>query len=123
MTTTRSKPAGSTPQPTSKPSWPPVSSTSIQSSFMSTRPWPPASRCCGVMLWPMLDVKRLVKPHDIKSRPVTEADLERVRHDAEEMSKLMRTLSVDGTHRGIYALAHSQVDDKDPLAFFVPHVP
>lgn len=53
----------------------------------------------------------LVPRHALKSRQVTDADIERVLSDVEEMKKLFTRYTL--------ALAHSQVDDKDPLAFFL----
>jgi len=53
----------------------------------------------------------IVKEHRLKSRPVTDADVSRVLADVEEMKKLFT--------KDTLALAHSQVDDNDPLAFFL----
>lgn len=63
-------------------------------------------------------LKLYVAPHKKKSRPVTPADLERVKHDAHNMMDLCNV--PHGVHeKGAFAIAHSQIDDKDPLAFFV----
>lgn len=62
-------------------------------------------------------LKLYVEPHNKISREVTEADLKRVLADSEKMWALCNI------KRGIYpsaiALAHPQIDDKDPLRFFV----
>ncbi len=57
-------------------------------------------------------------PHALVSREVlSKEDGERVRNTKEAMQHLCyRTW---GFHKGAYAIAHSQVDDKDPLRFFV----
>lgn len=60
-----------------------------------------------------------VPPHAKPSRPVNESDLPKVRELALQMVNLMVRLTQQRTFSDIYALAHSQVDDKDPLAFFV----
>lgn len=61
--------------------------------------------------------KRIVAPHDKKSRPVTEKDLKRVIEDVKVMYRLCFT--PNGLYKGAYAVHHSQIDDKDPLNFFV----
>ncbi len=62
----------------------------------------------------------IVKPHRTVSREVTAADLERVRKDASEMSKLLSNPKGIGIYpKGGFALAHCQVESKDPLRFFV----
>lgn len=53
----------------------------------------------------------IVPEHRLKSRPVKEADVPRVLADVEEMKKLFTKETL--------AIAHPQVDDKDPLAFFL----
>lgn len=53
----------------------------------------------------------VIKPHDKKSREVTDTDIDRVIEDAQKMFKLCVN--------GCIALAHSQIEDKDPLRFFV----
>jgi peptide deformylase len=60
-----------------------------------------------------------VKPHAIQSVEVTEKDHARVFEIAEEIFKLSR--QAHGIHKSAYAIAHSQVDDKKPLRFFVTH--
>src|ERR1035437_4775208 len=61
--------------------------------------------------------KRLVPPHDKISRLVTKNDLPRVIADAQILYKLCFTPL--GLYRGAYAMAHPQIDDKDPLQMFV----
>ena len=59
----------------------------------------------------------LISHHTVKSREVTEKDLERVIEDGAKMYE-----AVDkqvGVFRGGLALAHSQITDEDPLCFFV----
>ena len=62
-------------------------------------------------------LKRYVPPHNKKSREVTNEDVDRVIADGEVM------LALCGIPRGFYseiaALAHSQIEDKDPLRFYV----
>lgn len=62
-------------------------------------------------------LKRLVLPHEKVSRLVTEADLERV---VEEV-KILHAICFEsyGPYHGAFAMHHSQIDDKDPLNFFV----
>ena len=59
----------------------------------------------------------IVTPHDKVSRLVTEADLPRVFRESEEIYKLLNTQI--GIHNRFYAIAHPQIDDQDPLRFFV----
>ena len=60
---------------------------------------------------------RYVEPHNKKSRWVTKKDLPRVISDGTD---LVAMCSIPrGDYAGIAALAHSQIDDKDPLRFFV----
>lgn len=58
-----------------------------------------------------------VLPHKKISRPVTEADMVRVLQEAEIMQELCE--KKHGVHRGAYAIAHPQINDSDPLRFFV----
>jgi peptide deformylase len=62
-------------------------------------------------------LKYLVPPHKTKSREVTNGDLGRVISDAKILYNLCFTQN--GLYPGAYAMAHSQIDDKDPLRFFV----
>jgi peptide deformylase len=61
--------------------------------------------------------KRYVEPHTKVSRQVTEEDLKRVQEEGEIMWQLCYL------GRGVYpsanAVAHPQIDDQDPLAFFM----
>lgn len=56
-------------------------------------------------------MKEIIEPHKIKSREVIDADIKRVIEDAEGMAKYI------GGH--CVALAHSQVENNDPLRFFI----
>ncbi len=62
-------------------------------------------------------LSRMVESHDKKSREVTEDDLERVIEDGKVLYNLCFTQH--GIYAGGYAVAHAQIDDKDPLRFFV----
>lgn len=69
----------------------------------------------------MLEYTRLIsrycKPHNKKSRWVTEADIPRVVADGKDLVAMCNIPR--GKYSGIAALAHSQIDDQDPLRFFV----
>lgn len=58
-----------------------------------------------------------VKPHTKTSREVKDSDLKRVKEDANKL--LLLCFMPHGVHKGGYAVAHPQIDDKDPLRFFV----
>lgn len=60
---------------------------------------------------------RYCPPHNKKSRFVTSADLPRVLADGKDLVALCALPR--GRYNGIMALAHSQIDDIDPLRFFV----
>ena len=62
-------------------------------------------------------LRRLVAPHKKISRLVTETDIDRVVEEA----KVLHAICFEsyGIYRGAYAMHHSQIDDKDPLNFFV----
>ena len=62
-------------------------------------------------------LKRLVPPHKKESRLVIEEDVERV----VEETKILHAICFEsfGMYHGAYAMHHSQIDDKDPLNFFV----
>jgi hypothetical protein len=63
-------------------------------------------------------LKRYVAPHNIVSRPVEEKDIHRV---IEESGVVRELCSIKrGFYPAAFALAHSQICDNDPLAFFVP---
>ena len=62
-------------------------------------------------------LQRLVDPHKLKSRQVTEADIERVTEEAKVLYAIC--FEVEGLYTGAYAMAHPQIDDKDPLCFYV----
>lgn len=56
-------------------------------------------------------------PHNKKSRLVVNDDIERVLKDAEIMHEMCLVGRADYTTA--YAIAHPQIDDKDPLRFYV----
>jgi len=56
---------------------------------------------------------KIVEPHQKVSRPVTNADRERVQEVGEAMTKWMMS------KYSCVGLAHPQVDDLDPMALFV----
>jgi len=60
---------------------------------------------------------RYVKPHKKVSRAVSMQDLELVATDAEVMIRMCR--EQHGVHMAAFAIAHSQINDADPLRFFV----
>ena len=60
---------------------------------------------------------RYCAPHNKKSRWVTEADLPRVVADGKDLVAMCHLPR--GKYSGIAALAHPQIEDKDPLRFFV----
>ncbi len=69
----------------------------------------------------MLEYTRLLsrycEPHNKKSRWVTAADLPAVLADGKDLVAMCNLPR--GKYSSIGALAHSQIDDKDPLRFFV----
>ena len=62
-------------------------------------------------------IERLVKPHKKVSREVTEKDMERVMEEAHVLYNIC--YSQVGRYPGAHAMAHPQIDDKDPLRFYV----
>lgn len=62
-------------------------------------------------------LKRYVKPHNKVSREVKEADLELVISEAEIMKNLCAI--PHGPYKNAHAIAHSQIEDVDPLRFWV----
>jgi len=60
---------------------------------------------------------RYVEPHNKKSRWVKNEDLPRLLADGKDLVAMCNLPR--GNYAGIAALAHSQMDDKDPLRFFV----
>lgn len=60
---------------------------------------------------------RYCDPHNIKSRWVTKDDLPRVIADGKDLAAMCNLPR--GKYSGIAALAHPQIDNKDPLRFFV----
>lgn len=60
---------------------------------------------------------RVVPPHSKVSREVTEKDVIRVTEEA----KILYAICFEpmGLYKGAHAMAHPQIDDKDPLRFFV----
>ena len=63
--------------------------------------------------------KFYVKPHKKKSREVTEKDLPKLMEDAHIMFQLC--FAPHGMYFGGFAVHHSQVNEKDPLNFFVTY--
>jgi len=62
-------------------------------------------------------LKYYVKPHRKKAREVKTKDIKRVVEDANIMFNLCYTPR--GLYPSAFAIAHSQINDKDPLSFFV----
>lgn len=62
-------------------------------------------------------IKRIVAPHKKVSRPVTEADIDRVIAEVKVLHEIC--FSEIGHYRGAYAMHHSQIDNEDPMNFFV----
>lgn len=60
---------------------------------------------------------RYVKPHDKKSRLVTEDDLSYVLKESHVLFNLC--FSGNGKYPSGFAVAHPQIEDKDPLQLFV----
>lgn len=60
---------------------------------------------------------RYCEPHNLKSKWVTDADIPKVLADGKDLVAMCNLPR--GKYSGISALAHSQMDDKDPLRFFV----
>jgi len=60
---------------------------------------------------------QIVKPHRKKSREATEADIPRIKELAKGMAELCNKRH--GNYPGAYAIAHCQVEEKDPIRFFV----
>jgi len=62
-------------------------------------------------------LKSYVSPHKKKARPVIGSDLPTVVRDAHTLYNLCFTRQ--GNQAGAFAVAHSQINDKEPLRFFV----
>ncbi len=60
-----------------------------------------------------------VKPHKKVSREVTEADVEKVKALVPIIAKLCNM--PHGVHPGAIAISHAQIDDKDPMRFYVTY--
>lgn len=60
---------------------------------------------------------RLVKPHTKVSREVTETDIDKVVEESKTLYRLC--YERNGLYSGAYAMHHSQIDDQDPLSFYV----
>lgn len=60
---------------------------------------------------------KYVKPHKVVSRRVKEEDITRLLADAPIMHEMC--MVGNGEYNTAYAIAHSQIDDKEPLRFFV----
>lgn len=61
-------------------------------------------------------IPKIVPPHNLMARTVLEADLPRVLEDATTLYRLCFTPI--GIYQSAHAMAHPQIDDKDPLRFF-----
>lgn len=64
-----------------------------------------------------LVTERFVAPHTTRARTVTDADLERVKEEAGVMHRLC--FEGIGLYPSALAIAHTQIEDKDPLRVFV----
>lgn len=62
-------------------------------------------------------IARIISPHKKISREVTEPDIPRVLEEVEVLHGIC--FLPLGKYSGALAMAHSQIDDKDPLTFFV----
>lgn len=62
-------------------------------------------------------LQRYVKPHKVKSRWVTEKDVEYLMKEGEVLLNLCN--AKHGVYGQANAIAHSQIEDKEPLRFFV----
>lgn len=60
---------------------------------------------------------KYVQPHTVVSRRVKEEDLPRLLQDAKIMHEMC--LVGHGEYNTAFAIAHSQIEDKEPLRFFV----
>lgn len=63
--------------------------------------------------------KMLVAPHEKISRDVTEKDISKITEGTKVLYELC--FVPIGYYKGAYAMHHSQIDDKDPMNFFVTH--
>jgi len=61
--------------------------------------------------------KMYVAPHTLKSRPCTEEDIDKILELAPTMAGLCHIGR--GMYPAGFAIVHAQLDDKDPMAFFV----
>jgi hypothetical protein len=64
-------------------------------------------------------LRKIIPPHPKISRIVTDKDISRVIESAKILYEICFTPM--GRYQGAYAMHHSQIDDKDPLSFFVTH--
>lgn len=62
-------------------------------------------------------LSRYVEPHDKISREVKDSDIKKVVEECSVMHDLCYIQR--GLSNGAYAIAHPQIDDKDPMRFFV----
>ena len=62
-------------------------------------------------------LNRIVPAHKKVSREVTEKDIDRVIEEVRVLHAIC--FEKVGIYRGAYAMAHPQIDDKDPLRLFV----
>lgn len=61
-------------------------------------------------------LQRYVAPHKVKSRWVTNADIETLKSEGDVMVNLCTIPK--GMYGNVAAIAHSQIEDKEPLRFF-----
>jgi peptide deformylase len=59
----------------------------------------------------------IIDPHNIISRLITPDDYARVKEEADRIYE--EAFSPKGIFKKVYAVAHQQVTDKDPLRFFI----
>ena len=62
-------------------------------------------------------LKRIVPPHEKISRLVTEEDVPKVVEEAAILHAIC--FEIQGFYNGAYAMSHPQIDNIDPLRFFV----
>lgn len=63
------------------------------------------------------DIARLVVPHHKKSRKAEPKDIERIVEESKVLYRLCFTQN--GLYKGAFAMHHSQIEEKDPIDFFV----
>lgn len=61
-------------------------------------------------------MQRYVEPHNVKSRWITEADIEYIKSEGDTMVNLCHIPK--GMYGNVAAIAHPQIEEKTPLRFF-----